>query len=429
MRRLAQQRINYGLPLKDIVTINSYADFKDDACRHMLSQRTISLLQDQAPEDKATTLVLKACHHLCKVWTEDFTNPKLAVKYAYRCAGVWELQERYVTKVLQVDRPSDRLPSYQFRDGANIMADFTVVHFLVFHRHMIDLGKTWADSGLSQVNSDDLENTHGHGRGLLGNQANFHFKRWREILGTLFETAACQKVLEAAGVIFGAPKHKQNRMKGGVDLGCLEENVDHDTSHRGYLPPSSYDEFVQDMIEARERGLLWARNEYIRVFGPLCLEQFKAAGEWEERKVVPIADKYLVEPVSAPLCKGMEVRIEGLSERADLNGTLATCERLQSRVPERWAVRVQGANGQAGGTVSVKPSNLARPTSSAGLLLGCRKLVPSTGPLAAANLRKREKVELPDGVSIASGHVRTTVLPSHSIHPSDLLVPKKVEKN
>ena len=89
---------------------------------------------------------------------------------------------------------------------------------------------------------------------------------------------------------------------------------------------------------------------------------------------------------------------------------------------------MQGPNGQTGCTVSVKSSNLARPTSSGGLLLGCRKLVPSTRPLAAANLRKREKIELPDGVPIASGHVRTTVLPIHPIHPSDLLVPKKMEK-
>ena len=432
LRRLSQTRLVQGLPLKDICTINKYADFKDDAAKHLLSSRTITLLEAEAPEDKATILVLKACHHVAKVFAEDTTNALLAVEYMYRCSGVFELQERYVMKVLKIKRPSDCLPSYQFRDAVDIMADFTVTHFLAFHRHMLSKGKKWTESGLSQANADELEGTHGHGRGLLGNDVNFNFKRWLDILSTLFETASCQKTMEESGVIFGAPGHKQQRLQGRIDLGTLVENMAHDLSCQGYLPPDDYDAFVEDLIAARERGLAWARREYINAFGPLCFEQFDSADEWTERALVPADDKYLKKPVHATLSTGVEVTIEGLTSNTELNGSRAVCVKCVAiGAPERWAVSLasEGSESYSYCYRSIKSTNLRTKILSPGIVLGCRRLEPSSGPLVAVDLRKRDVMDLPDGITIASGNnVALTVVPASPINPDDLVVPKKVEK-
>lgn len=100
LRRLSHTRLSHGLSLKDICTINKFADMKNDAAYLMVSQATIELLSREAPEDTATLLVLEAAHYLVKVMrTRTFTNAQLAVEYLWRCATVFQLQARYIKKV------------------------------------------------------------------------------------------------------------------------------------------------------------------------------------------------------------------------------------------------------------------------------------------------------------------------------------------
>ena len=88
----------------------------------------------------------------------------------------------------------------------------------------------------------------------VGNQCNFTFERWLGILTHLGEQAGCAKVMEAAGVAMGNPKHKRKAAAGLINLGTMEYNRENDITFASYMPPVDYDDFVQDLIAAREAG-------------------------------------------------------------------------------------------------------------------------------------------------------------------------------
>ena len=60
--------------------------------------------------------------------------------------------------------------------------------------------------------------------------------------------------MELAGVILGAPHHKRGVAHGSIQMGTLDYNKDNNITCHAYMPPASYDDFVQDLIGARERG-------------------------------------------------------------------------------------------------------------------------------------------------------------------------------
>jgi hypothetical protein len=127
----------------------------------------------------------------------------------------------------------------------------------------------------------------GEGRTALGNNCNFTFARWVDILTALGELAACSALMAAAGVVMGAPKHKRKTLRGLVDLGTLSYNATHDITCAKYIPPVAYDDFIQNLIGAREKGLEWAREKYMATFGALCEQQFEESGCLFERELVP----------------------------------------------------------------------------------------------------------------------------------------------
>jgi hypothetical protein len=266
---LSRERNSYGVPLKDICTINSYADFKDDAALELVSAKVIALLPDH---DKATRLALEAAHHIAKVYTElKFCNPDKMVEYAWRAAGIWQLQARYVRHVSKIPRPSDCLPSNQFETSVEMWACVATNHVLLFFRHCEQLKLSWTQAVLHCLNSDQLEGTHGAGRTAMGNEVNFTFARWCQILSALAEDAECEADLRARGVEFSAPKHKKKVAQGKINLGTLPCNVGDELGISNYCMPETYHEFVEDMIAARERGLQWARDRYISMFRNLPL--------------------------------------------------------------------------------------------------------------------------------------------------------------
>jgi hypothetical protein len=166
LRKLAQQRANKGMKLSDIVNVNKYADMKNDATYSMVAADTIPLLHEHFPDVKATLRVLEAVNYLVKVMRQKpFTNPILAVEYAWRCAHIFELQTRYVNKVLKIKQPGDHTPSYQFLDGLELMACQIRNDCLMCHRHCLGRDNfDWSHSSLAAANSDDLEGTHSQGR-------------------------------------------------------------------------------------------------------------------------------------------------------------------------------------------------------------------------------------------------------------------------
>lgn len=282
---LSRHRNDHGVPLRSIVLINKYADFKDDAALHMVAAQTIALLPEH---DKATRLALVASHHLAQVFTlKDFTNPVLAVEYAWRCFGIWDTQRRYITKVVNVERPSDCLPSYQFTTSVEMMACYVTNHFLMFYLHHKEAGLDWGSSALCAVNNDMLEGLHGEGR-TMTNASSFTFESWLRNQGIIVERKVCEAVLTAAGVEVGQARHKAKTLSGKIDLGVLPCNkIGHDRSFTAWPIPETYADFVEEIIAARERGLHWARELYVETFGQLCLEQFQKAEQWEVRERVP----------------------------------------------------------------------------------------------------------------------------------------------
>jgi hypothetical protein len=103
----------------------------------------------------------------------------------------------------------------------------------------------------------------------------------------------CEGELKARGVQFSAPKHKRKVAQGKINLGTLPCNQGDKLGIFDFCMPETYDEFVEDMIAARERGLQWARTRYITMFGNLCLEQFQRAGQWNVREEIPEGDLQL----------------------------------------------------------------------------------------------------------------------------------------
>ena len=294
LRKLATLRLKNGMRLSDIVNVNKYADMKNDAAYSMVSSGTIELLREHYPEDVATLLVLEGAHYLAKVMREKtFTNPILAVEYAWRCAHVFELQTRYIKEVCTMKSPGDCLPSYQFIDGLELMACKITNHFLMFHRHCLGQdGFDWSHSSLAAANSDDLEGTHSQGRHQKNGHmdVNFTFAEWLNFLSSNESINQAAKLLEAGGVLLGKPKHTEATYQGRLKLGVLE---DANITHLGYLAPEGYDEFVEDMIQARERGIEWARSKWESSFGLLAIQQFKDKAMWTERVLVPKVDAHL----------------------------------------------------------------------------------------------------------------------------------------
>jgi hypothetical protein len=294
LRKLAQQRANKGMKLSDIVNVNKYADMKNDAAYSMVAADTITLLREHFPDDKATLLVLEAVHYLVKVMREKtFTNPILAVEYAWRCAHIFELQTRYVKKVAKIKQPGDHTPSYQFLDGLELMACKITNHFLMFHRHCLGRDNfDWSHSSLAAANSDDLEGTHSQGRHQKNGHmdVNFTFNEWLIFLSNNECINEAARLLETGGVLLGKPRHTQSTHRGTLNLGDLE---DVDITHNGYVAPEDYDDFVEDLIQARERGIAWARDRWEFAFGVLAIQQFEDKNMWTERELVPKVDQHL----------------------------------------------------------------------------------------------------------------------------------------
>ena len=300
LREMAASRLGEGMKLSEIININSYAEFRNDSAYNLVHQDLIDLLTLHHPEDKATILTMQAMHFMSEVYrNKAFTNPWLATWYVSACASVWELQERYVTKVLEIDRPSDCLPSYQFRAGIDISANFAINHFISFYLDAIPRGFNWSQCSLSEVNQDELEGTHSRARHRSNGKmdVNFNVAEYADNMIGMQEEADSKRELQEGGLEFGEPKHTQNTYQGKYGsthntLGQFEDDCAFKKSHLSYSVPDTIDEFIDDLLDAREAGTQWGRGRYVKM-GPHCKEQFIGAGQWEERVLVPECDENL----------------------------------------------------------------------------------------------------------------------------------------
>lgn len=300
LRELSTKRCAFGMQLKEIVTICSYADQKNDSAYRMCSMDVIELLQTHHPEDTATILALESFHFLAEAYrNENFSNPHLLVQYVWRAAAVWEMQERYIKKVANVDRPSDCIPSYQFRIAIQMAACKATNYALTYHLRGIDEEKKWEDFNIAELNQDELEGTHSCGRAMVGKQGgandqNFTVAGWCDIQDSLQTMADCKRyVEEEGGVKFGAPRHTEKTHRREFTMGHHGGDNDFSKSWRKYLPPKEYKDFVEDLIEARESSYEWARNRMVELFGPCYADQCRDANQWEQRTLVPERDSWL----------------------------------------------------------------------------------------------------------------------------------------
>lgn len=212
--------------------------------------------------------------------------------YLWRCDTIWELQERYIKHVAQLPQPSDFLPSPQFRRAVKMAACKGTNHFLAYHllavsrppygRHL-----SWTTCSVAEANNDELEGTHSAGRARKGNDTNFDVAQWLDMLTGLETLSDLKRMLEKEGHTFGAPKNtKATHQCRITSLGQFEDDNDFAKSLFAYYPPQAYKDFMNDMLEAREKGIAWGRERYIAAFGEACREQFIEAGQWEVNEYV-----------------------------------------------------------------------------------------------------------------------------------------------
>ena len=296
LREMAQNRLAPGMGLKEIVTISTYAEFKNDAAYRLCSMDVIDLLKTHHPEDAATILALESLHFNAEAHRNpNFSNPVLMVEYVWRAAAVWEMQENYIKKVAKVARPSDCLPSHQFRK-AMVMSACTATNYALCY--FLE-GRDFEVFNLAELNQDELEGLHSCGRHMTGkrggaNDANFTAADWVEGQDNMQAMADCKRYCEEeGGVVFGAPRHTENTHKRNFNLGQYGDDTDFKKSHRYYKPRDSFADFVEDLIMARESAYAWARARYEELFGPAYVDQCRDEDEWEERQKVPSRDKWL----------------------------------------------------------------------------------------------------------------------------------------
>ena len=157
LRELSHTHLAKGMRLKEIVTINRYADFKNGSAYHLVSMEVINLLKEHHPTDTATILALESGHFLAAAYTDpNFSNPKLMVGYVWRAAAIWQQQEMYIKHVAKVDSPSDCLPSHQFRRAIEHAAAVATNYALTYHLYKQD----WSKFTLCEINNDVLEGVH-----------------------------------------------------------------------------------------------------------------------------------------------------------------------------------------------------------------------------------------------------------------------------
>lgn len=296
LRKMAQNRCAPGMRLTEITTISGYAEFKNDAAYKLVSMDVIHLLQRHHPEDTATLLALESLHFNAEAHRNpNFSNAFLMVEYVWRAAAVWEMQERYMKEVSKVDRPSDCIPSHQFRKAIVLSACTATNYALCYFLE----GRPFDEFNLAELNSDDLEGVHSAGRHMVGkqggaNQANFTTAGWTQIQDTLQAMADTKRYCEnEGGVKFGAPRHTEQTHQRKFSLGHHGDDDDDAKSFRRYRPPDTFQEFMEDLVIAREAAYAWARARFEELFGPSYVDQCRDANQWEERIDVPSRDTWL----------------------------------------------------------------------------------------------------------------------------------------
>ena len=96
LRERAANRIGDGMKLSEVVNINKYAEFRNDAAYALSHQDVIDLLTPHHPEDKATILAMQAMHFLAEVYrNKSFTNCRLAVWYVSATAELWGMSRKF----------------------------------------------------------------------------------------------------------------------------------------------------------------------------------------------------------------------------------------------------------------------------------------------------------------------------------------------
>ena len=227
-------------------------------------------------------MALKAAFYITSVFkNKEFSNPSLICEYLWRGWAIFEAQVSYIKHVVKGNIAS-LCPSYAFRETTNIMVHCATNFLLKFHLHGISDGHTWdmVGNALRRGNCDHVENLHSLGRLLFGGDMNFNLAEWCGIITKLQQIEEVKPSLKAAGMQFGATRDSERSYKGVIDLGCMEKDpTQMRVGHHSYMPPEKYEDFHNDMVAARTRGIALGLGD-IKDAIPEMASQLQQAGRW-----------------------------------------------------------------------------------------------------------------------------------------------------
>ena len=275
--------------MKAMVTINSFMSQGSDDALALLKQSTLTLLEKELPNDKATLAVLRGANRIIEVWRNPhFTNPFLAVRMLWKGFHTFVIQRNYVREVVQggkLRRKCDYLPSPQLFTSLSFLAHVATNYFLNFHRSYRGGRDKWRHASLSEAKNDRLEGqVHGSMR-HRGNNVNFTQKEFAEGVSSLQQEADAKAFLQSLPdpPNFSSGNGSSYTYNAAFQTLGLEPGISEiELSHWSAKIPDDPDDFHKLLLECREQGIKESREEYERDH-PIAVQQFRIAGKWECR--------------------------------------------------------------------------------------------------------------------------------------------------
>ena len=284
---------NISLPaygLSKILNINTWFEQRSNAAFHMIKLETIYMFEAACPADVATALALKACYFSFEPYKNHcLNNPFWITEMLARGSGIWELQERYITKVLKATPKADFLFSYQVLQQIVSLTQGGVNYLLTFHRHQCGTDRKWHKATLARINQDVLEGLHSKVRNQTrNNNVNCNAAEFQDFLSRSLIEMTDEMWLTEWGVpeeLFHDPKSCQDPLTKTLGLWVeVPFTSEYCYKRQSYLsdpPPACYDAFMAKATEAWNRGKNWARHEYAKVL-PVAHQQFVHERQWQE---------------------------------------------------------------------------------------------------------------------------------------------------
>ena len=282
--------------LTEVVTINKFRDQKGDAAYSMLESRTIEMLKEKrAALGTATTLYLTAYNYVLEPWVNpNMTNPMTITFNSWMGYALCRLQEIYATGVMGLDKDI-YIPSYQVMRTTAAMAHTAVTHCQDLHlnyRHRLDAN--WSQGALRGGTTFPLEGFHSETRTGSVSKAsagdcNSTTRKWVELCSKLMRIRANRLKVALHGWAVRAARNVQRTdkirtLRPNGRWGDVPDTFEYSLQcgSGGYNPPEGYDDFCDDLTQAKRAAQDAALAKWERE-NLEAAAQMKAKGLWPGR--------------------------------------------------------------------------------------------------------------------------------------------------